>query len=98
MNPNKIATRILCCPFLMAIWIYQTLVSPFIPPSCIYWPSCSEYSRQAFLKHGVFRGAYLSVSRILRCHPFHQGGVDEVPETLPYYNMFNLKKIDRKNG
>jgi len=73
------ATRM---PFLLIIRLYQSLVSPLLRPSCIYYPSCSEYARQAFIKHGVLRGMLLSLVRIARCHPFHQGGVDEVPETV----------------
>lgn len=69
-------------PFLVLIWVYQRFISVLLPPSCIYWPSCSEYSRQAFKKHGVLGGLYLSVGRFIRCHPFHEGGIDEVPETL----------------
>ncbi|MCG8333264.1 MAG: membrane protein insertion efficiency factor YidD [Proteobacteria bacterium] len=69
-------------PFLALIWIYQKFISVLIPPSCIYWPSCSEYSKQAFKKHGLIGGLYLSTGRLLRCHPFHEGGIDEVPETL----------------
>ncbi|MCP4750988.1 MAG: membrane protein insertion efficiency factor YidD [Proteobacteria bacterium] len=78
---NRIATS----PFLIAIGFYQRFVSLFFPPSCIYWPSCSEYSKQAFRKHGFFWGIYLTVFRLIRCHPFHQGGVDEVPESVSFF-------------
>ena len=91
MKPLRELNRILRVPFLFAIWLYQKAISPFLRPSCIYYPSCSEYSKQAFQKHGILWGAYLSVTRIVRCHPFHQGGVDEVPESI------SLKTI-RNNG
>ncbi|NQU65117.1 MAG: membrane protein insertion efficiency factor YidD [SAR324 cluster bacterium] len=74
--------RLLRVPPLFVIWLYQHVVSPFLGPSCIYYPSCSEYAKQALQRHGILWGTYLSVTRIARCHPFHQGGVDEVPESI----------------
>jgi putative membrane protein insertion efficiency factor len=61
------------------ITLYQKLVSPLLPPSCRYTPTCSQYAREALLKHGVFRGLLLAVRRLLRCHPFRAGGYDPVP-------------------
>lgn len=58
---------------------YKLLVSPFLPPSCRYFPTCSQYAVEAIEKHGVLRGARLAVFRLLRCHPGHPGGVDPVP-------------------
>lgn len=54
----------------------------FRRPACRFYPSCSEYARQAIEKHGLARGLSLGVVRICKCHPFHDGGVDEVPETV----------------
>ncbi|HEX2869021.1 MAG TPA: membrane protein insertion efficiency factor YidD [Ignavibacteriales bacterium] len=62
--------------FVFLIRIYQKLISPLFPPSCRFYPSCSEYSRQAFLKYGVIKGGIKSVWRILRCNPFNKGGYD----------------------
>ncbi|MGE5354304.1 MAG: membrane protein insertion efficiency factor YidD [Bacteroidota bacterium] len=62
--------------FVFLIRIYQKLISPLFPPSCRFYPSCSEYSRQAFLKYGVLKGGIKSVWRILRCNPFNKGGYD----------------------
>ncbi|MEQ8355768.1 MAG: membrane protein insertion efficiency factor YidD [Kiloniellaceae bacterium] len=62
---------------------YQLLVSPFLPPSCRYFPSCSDYARQAIAQHGPARGAWLALIRILRCHPWGGLGYDPVPEALP---------------
>ena len=58
------------------IKIYQKFLSPLIPARCIYHPTCSEYSLRALEKYGFIRGIYKSIKRILRCHPFHEGGYD----------------------
>jgi len=59
--------------------VYKKVVSPFLPPACRFYPSCSEYAAQAIDKHGVLRGSALAAGRIARCHPWHPGGVDQVP-------------------
>jgi putative membrane protein insertion efficiency factor len=64
---------------LVAVRLYQRLASPFIPPSCRYFPTCSQYAYEAIAKHGWLRGSRLAVARVLRCHPGHPGGVDPVP-------------------
>jgi putative membrane protein insertion efficiency factor len=56
--------------------VYKRYVSPLLPRSCRYTPTCSEYARLALLKHGTARGSLLAAGRILRCQPFHPGGVD----------------------
>jgi len=58
---------------------YQIVIAPILPLSCRFDPSCSEYMRQAIDKFGTTRGAYLGLKRILRCHPWHPGGVDPIP-------------------
>lgn len=58
------------------IRLYQRLVSPWMPNVCRFVPSCSEYARLAIRRHGAGRGAWLAARRLLRCHPFHPGGVD----------------------
>ncbi len=63
----------------IALWMvrfYQTNISPLKPPSCIYTPTCSQYTYEAIQKYGVLRGIALGTERLLRCHPFSAGGHD----------------------
>ena len=64
---------------LLLIRFYQKCLSPFLPHVCRYKPSCSEYFAQALITHGVFKGSYLGIKRILRCHPWGGQGDDPVP-------------------
>lgn len=64
-------------PFIWLIRIYQLCLSPFIGQVCRFTPTCSQYSIDAFRKHGVFRGAVLTAKRLCKCHPWHPGGHDE---------------------
>jgi len=61
------------------IRVYQLTLSRQFPPSCRFYPSCSEYTMQAIGKHGARKGMWLGIKRISRCHPFHPGGYDPVP-------------------
>jgi putative membrane protein insertion efficiency factor len=63
----------------MAIRAYQLAISPMLGNRCRFYPSCSDYSMEALQRHGVFRGLWLAVRRIGRCHPWHPGGYDPVP-------------------
>ncbi|HEV7179355.1 MAG TPA: membrane protein insertion efficiency factor YidD [Candidatus Baltobacteraceae bacterium] len=67
----------------LVIRLYQLVISPVLPRACRFYPSCSQYAREAIGKHGTMRGVWLSVRRIGRCHPWHPGGVDLVPERTP---------------
>ena len=58
---------------------YQLLVSPLLGPTCRYYPSCSAYAVEALQVHGAIRGSWLAARRLLRCHPWSEGGVDHVP-------------------
>ena len=64
---------------LLPIWIYHKAISPYTPPSCRFTPTCSEYARQALLKHGPIKGLWLAIKRISRCHPWGGSGYDPVP-------------------
>lgn len=66
--------------FLKCIRFYQHLISPLLKDRCIYSPTCSEYMYQSINKFGIIKGIYLGTKRIFRCHPFHKGGFDPVPE------------------
>jgi putative membrane protein insertion efficiency factor len=61
--------------------IYKLTISPLIGPRCRFYPSCSQYAARAIQTHGSARGSYLALKRLLRCHPWHAGGYDPVPET-----------------
>ncbi|MAO71503.1 MAG: membrane protein insertion efficiency factor YidD [Flavobacteriales bacterium] len=65
--------------FLLIILIYQKVISPIFPSSCRYIPTCSEYGKQAIIKHGPFKGGFLTIKRISKCHPWGGSGEDLVP-------------------
>ena len=71
------------------IKIYKKIISPLFPPRCRYYPTCSNYSIEAFKKHGFIKGIILSFWRLLRCNPFSKGGIDYVPEE---FIIFKIKK------
>lgn len=64
---------------LLAIRLYQLVLSPVLGGQCRFYPSCSAYTREAIEKHGLIKGLALGGRRLLKCHPFHPGGVDTVP-------------------
>ena len=64
---------------LFLIRAYKALLSPLLGTRCRYYPSCSDYTYEAIKKHGFVRGTSLGMRRLLRCHPFHEGGIDPVP-------------------
>jgi hypothetical protein len=72
------------------IKFYRLFISPILPPSCRFYPTCSEYSMEAISKHGAFYGSILAAKRISRCHPLNPGGFDPVPEKI---QKFHFKKV-----
>ena len=82
MNVNiffKKLLQLFAMPFIVVIKIYQLLISPLFPPSCRFTPTCSQYSLEALKEYGILKGGWLSLKRILKCHPWGGSGYDPVP-------------------
>jgi putative membrane protein insertion efficiency factor len=77
--PTTRLGRVVAAPIVA----YRRWISPALPPTCRYFPSCSEYALTAVAVHGPLRGTWLAIRRLLRCHPFHPGGIDHVPPRHP---------------
>jgi hypothetical protein len=71
--------NIVLYPILLIIKIYQNILSPILPSTCRYSPTCSEYTKQSLIKHGLIKGGTLSIKRILKCNPWGGNGFDPVP-------------------
>jgi putative membrane protein insertion efficiency factor len=78
MRPGPLAR-----PLVFLVTVYQRWISPFLPPSCRFYPSCSAYAVEALTVHGALRGSWLALLRLLRCGPWHPGGLDPVPPRRP---------------
>ena len=79
LNQTNADRNILGVILRALIWVYKLTLSPVLGANCRFYPSCSDYALEALSRYGPFRGAFMMVKRILRCHPFHPGGVDPVP-------------------
>lgn len=77
---NFIMKKLLIAPFIFLIRGYQILISPLLPATCRYSPTCSAYSLEALQKHGIFKGGWLALKRIGSCHPWGGSGYDPVPD------------------
>jgi uncharacterized protein len=75
----SVVARVLIAP----IRFYQRFISPALPATCRYYPTCSAYAVTALREHGALRGTWLAVKRLGRCHPWHEGGIDHVPPRRP---------------
>lgn len=81
------------------IWLirgYQRFISPFFPPSCRFYPTCSTYSIQAIEKHGALKGSLMAIARISRCHPLTEGGRDPVPDHFTLKRQRETKHNEEK--
>jgi putative membrane protein insertion efficiency factor len=76
---------------------YKSILSPilhaFSPSQCLYLPTCSEYAYVALVRFGIFKGSWLALRRLARCHPFAKGGVDPVPATVPSRNSRSTPSV-----
>jgi len=75
----KAIIKLVTFPFIIVIKIYQILISPLFPSSCRFAPTCSQYSLEALRKYGLFKGGWLGIKRISKCHPWGDSGHDPVP-------------------
>ncbi|MGB0486770.1 MAG: membrane protein insertion efficiency factor YidD [Flavobacteriaceae bacterium] len=71
--------KVIIFPFLAIIKFYQNFISPLLPSTCRYTPTCSEYAKQSLVKHGLIKGSFISVKRIIKCNPWGGNGYDPVP-------------------
>ncbi len=76
---RSVIKNILIFPLVFLIKFYQMCISPFTPSACRFTPTCSQYALEALRKHGLFKGSWLALRRILRCHPWGGSGYDPVP-------------------
>lgn len=82
------------------IWLvkqYQRFISPLFPPSCRYYPTCSNYTLQALKKYGTFKGLLMGIARILRCNPFVKGGYDPLPDHFSLRRNNSWKDDPKEN-
>ena len=77
---GAVITSCLTAFLIGGVRFYQTCLRPLLPAACRFYPSCSCYAHTAIEKHGALRGSWLALRRLLRCHPFHEGGYDPVPD------------------
>ena len=75
----KTIMKLLALPFILLIQFYRKAISPWTPPSCRFTPTCSQYGLEAFKRYGLFKGFWLTVKRLARCHPWGGSGYDPVP-------------------
>ena len=79
---------------VLPVRIYQWTISPVLPPSCRFYPSCSAYAVEAVLTHGILKGGWLALRRILRCHPWSAGGYDPVPPLKNSSSFSHQEQLD----
>lgn len=91
--------RLLVRGITAGISLYQFLLSPFFGRQCRFYPSCSNYSKEALRCHGALKGTLLTFTRICRCHPFCEGGIDNVPQVFSIKTIFaTTTSVNTNNG
>ena len=75
-DPQERRPGVVAGALLFLVAFYKRFISPLLPRACRFQPTCSEYAKLAILKHGALKGTFKAIGRILRCHPFHPGGID----------------------
>lgn len=101
---EKSIHKIFILPFLAVIKFYRIIISPWLPFSCRYQPTCSEYAQEAFNRYGVIKGFYLALRRMMRCHPWGGSGYNPVPLTEKHIKLGSKRALgenspdDSKNG
>lgn len=80
--------------FIFLVQGYQKFISPILPPSCRYYPTCSNYMIDALKKHGLILGLIMGIARIIRCNPFIRGGVDPVPNKFTIFRNRHPEKYE----
>ncbi|TVQ39605.1 MAG: membrane protein insertion efficiency factor YidD [Spirochaetaceae bacterium] len=84
--------------FVLPIWLYRQMISPWLPQSCIYTPTCSHYAHNAILHHGLFKGVLLALARVLRCSSLFRGGSDPVPVRFSWSELRSGYRRFRRHG
>lgn len=77
---EKMISKVISAIIIAVVRIYQYTISPLLGKNCRFLPTCSEYAIEVIKSHGPFKGSYLAFKRILKCHPFHEGGIDKPPK------------------
>ena len=77
---------------------YKYFISPLLGSNCRFYPSCSNYGLIAIQRHGALKGTYLTIKRLLKCHPFHEGGLDPVPEKPVEHTLVNQTPVKQTQG
>ena len=76
---GRFASMVLAAPLIALIWLYRMLISPLLGANCRHLPTCSDYAREALIRHGPLRGGWFTLKRISRCHPWAEPAFDPVP-------------------
>jgi|GEM_PF-122354 hypothetical protein len=93
MQISSILSSLIALPLLGIVKFYQLFISPMLGQNCRFYPTCSCYAHQALTEHGAFKGSWLSIKRIVKCHPMHPGGIDNVPSA----NTLNTTTHEKRN-